>query len=79
MGQIDFNQIEQSIQCNSKTDRRVKYKQYPDKDRFIIGKYAGENGPAAAVRKFKRILLTLIKVRDTKRKLHKPRKITEAQ
>ena len=54
MGQVDFDQIEESIQSNSKTNRREKYKQYSDKGRFIIGKYASENGPAAAVRKFKK-------------------------
>ena len=54
MDQVDFDQIEESIQSNSKTNRRGKYKQYSDKDRFIIGKYASENGPAAAVSKFKK-------------------------
>ena len=54
MGQVDFDQIEESIQSNSKTNRRGKYKQYSKKDRFINGKYASENGPSAAVRKFKK-------------------------
>ena len=54
MGQVDFDQIEVSIQNNSKTNGRRKYKQHSDRDRFIIGKYATENGPAAAVRKFKK-------------------------
>ena len=54
MGQVDFGQIEESIQTNSKTNGRGKYKQHSDKDRSIIGKYASENGPADAVRKFKK-------------------------
>ena len=51
---MDFNQIKDSIQSNSKTNRKGKYKQYSDKERSIVGKYARENGPAAAVRKFKK-------------------------
>ena len=54
MGQVDFDQIEESIQSNSKTNRKGKYKQHSDKDRFVIGKYASENGPAAGVTKFKK-------------------------
>ena len=51
---MHFNQIEENIQSNSKTSRKGKYKQYSDKDRSIVGKDARENGPAAAVRKFRK-------------------------
>ena len=52
---MDFNHIEENIQSNSKTSRKGKYKQYFDKDRSIfVRKDARENGPAAAVRKFKK-------------------------
>ena len=54
MGQVDFDQIEESIQSDSKTNGRGKYKQYCGKDRFIIRKYASEMGPAVAVRRFKK-------------------------
>ena len=54
MGQVYFDQIEENIQSNSKTNKRGRYKQYSDKDKFIIGRYASENGPAAAVKKFKK-------------------------
>ena len=54
MGQVDFNQIAENIQSNSKTNGKGKYKQYSNKDRFIIEKCASENRPAAAVRKFKK-------------------------
>ena len=53
MDQVDFDQIEESIHTKSKTGRG-KYKQYFDKGRLIIGKYTSENGPTAAVRKFKK-------------------------
>ena len=59
MGQVDFDQIEESIQSNNKTNGRGKYKQYSDKDRFIIEKYAIENGPAAPIRKFKKDLANI--------------------
>ena len=34
--------------------RNSTYTKWSDKDRYLIGKYASENGVAAAVRKFKR-------------------------
>ena len=51
---MHFNQIGENIQSNSKTSRKGKYKQCSNKDRSIVGKDARENGPAAAVRKFKK-------------------------
>ena len=78
---MEFNQTEESIRNNSKTNRKGKYKQYSDKDRSIGGKYARENGTAAAaVSSSKRILLTLMKVpctdlvRDTKRRFAQAKK-----
>ena len=77
---MEFNQIEESIRSNSKTNRKGKYKQFSDKDRSIGGKYARENGPDAAVSSSKRILLTLMKVpctdlvRDTKRRFAQAKK-----
>ena len=65
-----------------KTNRKKEYKQYSDKDRFVIGKYASENGPAAAVRKFKKDFVNINEstVRGfRKRRLHKPRKIKGEQ
>ena len=40
--------------------KRGKYGVYTDKDRYDIGKYANENGSAAAVRRFK--IINLMKV-----------------
>ena len=34
--------------------RKTTYQKYSEEDRFKIGKYASENGAAAAVRKFKK-------------------------
>ena len=34
--------------------RNFTYTKWSNKDRYLIGKYASENGVAAAVRKFKR-------------------------
>ena len=54
LGQVDYDQIEEVIHQNKNGNERGKYKQYSDKDRFSIGKYASQNGPAATVQKFKK-------------------------
>ena len=85
MGQVDFNQIKESIQSNSKTNRKGKYKQYSHKDRSFVGKYARENGPAAAVRKFKKDFANINEssvrgfCKRYEKEMHKPRKIKDAQ
>ena len=69
MGKVDFDHAEESIQSNSKTNERGKYKQYFDKDRFIIKRYACENGPAASIRNFKKDFANIIE--STVRGFHK--------
>ena len=51
MGELDFRAVQKRVQdvCSGK---RSQYVKYSDVNRFDIGKYANENGPAATVRKF---------------------------
>ena len=51
MGELDFRAVQKQVQ-DASSGKRNQYVKYSDVDRFDIGKYANENGPAAAVRKF---------------------------
>ena len=51
MGHIDHVAIEKELDGSLK--KRESYVKYTPEDRYKIGKYGSENGPAAAVRKFK--------------------------
>ena len=52
MGLVDIEDISQQV-SSLKNKRKSSYFKWEDKDRYAVGKYALENGPAAAVRKFK--------------------------
>ena len=51
LGHIDHVAIEKELDGSLK--KRESYVKYTPEDRYKIGKYGSENGPAAAVRKFK--------------------------
>ena len=51
IGTVDIERIESEVE--NTTSKRQSYTKYTPADRFSIGKYASENGPIAAVRKFK--------------------------
>ena len=51
MGHIDHVAIEKELDGSLK--KRESYVKYTPEDRYKIGKYGSENGPAAAVRKLK--------------------------
>ena len=50
LGEIDRDAIDREIQTS--TSKRKPYTKYSADERFKIGKYASENRPIAAVRKF---------------------------
>ena len=50
LGEIDRDAIDREIQTS--TSKRKPYTKYSADERFKIGKYASENGPIVAVRKF---------------------------
>ena len=52
LGKDDFNHVSELVAI-AQNKERGPYKKYTDKARFNIGKYASENGPIAAVRKFR--------------------------
>ena len=52
LGEIDRDAIDREIQTS--TSKRKPYTKYSADERFKFGKYAGENGPIAAVRKFEK-------------------------
>ena len=52
LGKIDRDAIDREIQTS--TSKRKPYTKYSADKRFKIGKYASENGPIAAVRKFEK-------------------------
>ena len=58
MGFVDIAAISQETK-SVKKKRNSSYTKWSEKDRYLIGKYAAENGVAAAVRKFKRQFQTL--------------------
>ena len=51
LGHIDQVAIEKELDGSLK--KRESYVNYTTEDRYKIGKYGSENGPAAAVHKFK--------------------------
>ena len=51
-GEIDRDAIDREIQTS--TSKRKPYTKYSADERFKTGKYASENGPIAAVRKFEK-------------------------
>ena len=55
---MDFEAVQSEVNdaCSSK---RGQYTKFTDADRFDIGQYASENGPAATVRKFSKKFPTL--------------------
>ena len=58
LGELDFQIIHIfKLYCIVKKNdpkRKTTYQKYSEEDRFKIGKYASENGAAAAIRKFKK-------------------------
>ena len=58
LGAIDLLAIAVALNTNE-TKSRGKYKKYSSEDRYKIGKYASENGPAASARHFKKKFLSL--------------------
>lgn len=51
VGEVDIASIQSEIK-DKPSKRKNKYAKYTPEDRYSIGKYASENGPIAAVRKF---------------------------
>lgn len=52
LGELDFQAIQKETEKQN-LKRKPSYQKYKPEDRFKIGKYASENGPIAAVRKFR--------------------------
>ena len=50
-GSLDFSSVSKAV-ANSSGSKRKSYKKWTDRQRFQIGKYAAENGPAATAKKF---------------------------
>ena len=59
LGVVDYNVVKEKI--HSETSKRGCYRKYTDKQRFEIGRYASENGPVAAVRRFQKTFHSLNK------------------
>ena len=55
LGELDFQVVHDEI-AQKKSKRKTSYQKYSEEDRFKIGKYASENGAAAAVRKIKKFV-----------------------
>lgn len=70
LGKVDFQKVTQSVEKVISNNKRGRYNKFTDKERYQIGKYASENGPARAVRHFEKKFPTLNEstVRDMKRK-----------
>ena len=51
LGSVDFDAVQHATSVLR--SKRSKYNKYSDEDRYKIGRYGSENGPIAAVRKFK--------------------------
>ena len=51
LGSLDYSYVSEAV-ANSSGSKRNSYQKWHDKQRFQIGEYAAENGPAAAARKF---------------------------
>ena len=50
-GQVDFDHVMEQL-SKDETDKRGKYKQYTERDRLAIARYAEQNGPRRTARKF---------------------------
>ena len=50
-GQVDFDHVMEQL-SKDETDKRGKYKQDTERDRLAIARYAEQNGPRRAARKF---------------------------
>ena len=51
LGAIDFENAVSAV-SNSKSEKRKLYRKWSRKERFVIGKCAAINGPAAAAKNF---------------------------
>ena len=51
MGQVDFDHVMEEL-SKDETDNRGKHKQYTERDRLAIARYAEQNGPRRTARKF---------------------------
>ena len=51
LGSLDFSSVSKAV-ANSSGSKRKSYQKWTDRQRFQIGKYAAENGPAATAKKF---------------------------
>ena len=53
LGMVDYRAVTEAVKSSSKkSNRKESYTHWSNKERFIIGKYAAENGHAATARKF---------------------------
>ena len=70
LGKVDFEVVMQSVEEVLSSNKRGRYNKFTDTDRYQIGKYASENGPARAVTHFEKKFprLNESSVRDMKRK-----------
>ena len=70
LGKVDFEIVTQSVEEVLSSNKRGRYNKFTDTDRYQIGKYASENGPARAVKHFEKKFprLNESSVRDMKRK-----------
>ena len=60
LAELDFQAVQSSVNdVYSSSSKREQYTKFSDTERFDIGKYASEHGPAAAVRKFSEEFKTL--------------------
>ena len=50
LGSLDYSSVSEAVANSSGSKRNCQ--KWTDKQRFQIGKYAAENGPAVAARKF---------------------------
>lgn len=53
LGNVDFSVLDSGFIAGASSSKRSKYTKWSDEERYIIGKYASVNGPAATVKKFK--------------------------
>ena len=53
LGMIDYLAVTEAVtSCTKKSNRKETCTHWSNKERFVIGKYAAENGHVATVRKF---------------------------
>ena len=51
LGQVDFDNVMEEL-SKDETDKHGKYKQYTERDRLAIARYAEQNGPRRTACKF---------------------------